>query len=239
MASDTYIFKRIEKKYLIREEDCEQLLARISEHLYPDPHGKSTICSLYLDTPSFLLIRNSIDARTYKEKIRLRSYGTPGEQDRVFLELKKKYKGVVYKRRIVLPLGEAMDYILHGNKPPDSQILREIDYAMHFYNEPKPAMMIVYERDAFFFREYPALRITFDRNVRYRNEELRLEAGTRGKHLLDADRIIMEIKTDGAMPLFLSSALDELKIFPSSFSKYGRAYLDILSESHSPTPVKI
>ena len=89
MASDTYIFKRTEKKYLIREEDCEQLLSRISEHLYPDPHGKSTICSLYLDTPSFLLIRNSIDARTYKEKIRLRSYGTPSDQDRVFLELKK------------------------------------------------------------------------------------------------------------------------------------------------------
>ncbi len=227
MASNTYIFRRIEKKYLINETECEQVLSQIARHLYPDPYGKSTICSLYLDTPSFLLIRNSIDARTYKEKIRLRSYGTPSDGDRVFLELKKKYKGVVYKRRIVLPLADAMDYIQNGNQPPDSQIFREIDYAMHFYQKPQPAMMIIYERDAFFFHDYPALRITFDRKVRYRSTDLRLELGTDGTHLLPDDSIIMEIKTDGAMPRFLSAVLDQMNIFPTSFSKYGRAYLDL------------
>lgn len=234
MAKDNFIFKRVEKKYMLTKAERAALLEKISPMLVPDKYGHSTISSLYLDTPDFRIIRASIEAKewghAYKEKLRLRTYGTPTAESNAFLEIKKKYKGVVYKRRISLSLAKAMEYINGGAKPPDSQIMREIDCSMRFYSHPKPAAVISYERDAFFVRDLPALRITFDSGVRYRNTDLDLTCGSDGKRLLDDGYSLMEIKTDGAMPLWLSHALDELKIFPASFSKYGRAYIDIMNE---------
>lgn len=227
--NDIMIFRRIEKKYRLRPEQKERLLNAIADHLVPDEHGQNTICSLYLDTPDHLLIRNSIIARVYKEKLRLRSYGTPGTEDLVFLELKKKYKGVVYKRREAMPLKTAMAYIGGGDMPVDTQIMREIDYAMHFYRQPRPAMLIAYEREAYFAPELPHLRITFDTNVRCREQDLHLEQGHHGRLILPEDAILMEIKTDGSMPLWLSHALDACGIYPTSFSKYGTAYLQSLA----------
>lgn len=232
MAKDNFIFKRVEKKYLLTDELRNELLSRISPMLIPDSYGRSTISSLYLDTPDFRIIRASIEAKqekhAYKEKLRLRTYGTPKDVTKVFLEIKKKYKGVVYKRRISLTHAAAMEYILGEEKPPDSQIMREIDYAMHFYGDVKPASVVSYERDAFFVRDLPALRITFDSGVRYRNTNLDLKVGSGGKILLPEGLSLMEIKTDGSMPLWLSNALDELKIYPASYSKYGNAYTDII-----------
>jgi SPX domain protein involved in polyphosphate accumulation len=234
VAKDNFIFKRVEKKYLLTEREREALLQKIAPMLVPDKYGHSTISSLYLDTPDFRIIRASIEAKewghAYKEKLRLRTYGTPRADSKTFLEIKKKYKGVVYKRRVALTLAEAMEYINGGKRPPDSQIMREIDYAMQYYSHPKPAAIISYERDAFFVRDLPALRITFDSAVRYRNTDLDLTLGSSGKKILDDGFCLMEIKTDGAMPLWLSHALDDLKIFPTSFSKYGKAYLDIMNE---------
>lgn len=222
---DIMIFRRVEKKYRLNPAQKDALLAVIGGHLTPDQHGRNTICSLYLDTPDHLLIRNSIIARTYKEKLRLRSYGTPDMDDHVFLEIKKKFKGVVYKRREVMTLREAMDYIERGIKPCDTQIMRELDYAMHFYRQPKPAMLIAYEREAYFDADNPNLRITFDTNVRARETDCRLELGSYGDYLLPEDAILMEIKTDGAMPVWLAQALSQCGILPARFSKYGTAYL--------------
>lgn len=233
MPKECMIFKRVEKKYLLTDFLRDALLEKISPMLLPDPFGRSTISSLYLDTPDFKIIRASIEAKNeslpYKEKLRLRTYGTPNFDSRVFLEIKKKYDGVVYKRRISLTYAAAMEYIYGGAKPPDSQIMREIDWAMRFYGSPKPVTVISYERDAFFVRDLPALRITFDSNVRYRNHDLDLTFGDVGKSILPEGFCLMEIKTDGSMPLWLSRALDELKIYPTSFSKYGTAYTDIIN----------
>lgn len=230
MATDIYIFNRVEKKYRISIAQRNALLSLIEDNLIPDAHGKSTICSLYLDTPDHLLIRNSIDADVYKEKLRLRSYGTPEKDSKVFFEIKKKYKGVVYKRRVAMTPEDAEIYIDTGFAPTElqttkSQIMSEIDYAMKFYNFPKPAMVISYEREAFYLTEYPNVRITFDHNIRYRDTDLMLESGTDGIRILPDDTIIMEIKTDGAMPIWLSRVLSQNSILPSSFSKYGTAYL--------------
>lgn len=223
------VFKRVEKKYMLTPESQEQFVALISAHLTPDAFGKSTVCSLYLDTPEHLLIRNSIDAKdfdgAYKEKIRLRSYGTPSAESKVFLELKKKFDSVVYKRRVSMTLAEAERYLQTGQKPKESQIMNEIDYAMRFYHTPAPAMMICYEREAWFDKENPALRITFDSAVRCRNGDLSLASGNSGIKLLPDTAVLMEIKTDGSMPLWLADALDACRIFPTSFSKYGTAYL--------------
>lgn len=229
MPSDIFIFKRVEKKYFLNPQQVDMLMSKIGCFVVPDSHGESTICSLYLDTPDNLLIRNSIDAKAYKEKLRLRSYGTPDKTDKVFLEIKKKLNGVVYKRRVALPLGDAMEYIISLEKPFDSQIMREIDYAMKFYNHPLPKMMVAYKRMAYFAEDIPGLRITFDSEVRYRTTDLELDSGDNGTKILPDDVIIMEIKTGGAMPVWLSRALDECEIFPTSFSKYGTAYKQTLT----------
>ena len=224
MAKDIYIFKRIEKKYIVSADTKNKLLNEIEQYLIPDSHGKSTVCSLYLDTPDFLLIRNSIDAKCYKEKLRMRCYGTPKADDKVFLEIKKKFKGVVYKRRVPMTLCQAKKYVSDRIKPLQSQIMNEIDYAMDFYNSPAPSMLIAYEREAYYAKDAPNVRLTFDYNVRYRNDDLYLEHGNVGTKIIPDGTYILEIKTDGAMPLWLAQALTKLEIFPHSFSKYGTAY---------------
>ncbi len=230
MAKDICIFKRIEKKYIISLAEKEALLSLIGCYLTPDKYGKSTVCSLYLDTDNYLLIRNSISAKTYKEKLRVRCYGTPKSDSKVFFEIKKKFKGVVYKRRVAMSLEQAYKYLSDSSAPEQSQIMSEIDYAMRLYNHPMPKALVAYEREAFFVKGLPNLRITFDNNVRYRTDALLLEEGNQGKKILPDGRFIMEIKTDGAMPLWLSHALDECGIFPASFSKYGTAYREFSVE---------
>ena len=180
-----------------------------------------------------MLIRNSIEARTYKEKLRLRSYGTPRSDDRIFFEIKKKYKGVVYKRRISTTTASAEEYIRNGTRPESSQIMNEIEYAMSVYRRPKPRMLIAYDREAFFATDSQTLRLTFDTNLRYRTDELALERGSHGKYILNENEIILEIKTDGAMPLWLSRALSETEIYPTGFSKYANAYRDFSESEHS------
>ena len=230
----TCIFKRIEKKYLLSETQYEALFQRIGPHLRPDEFGRSTVLSLYLDTPDHRIIRNSLEAKDYKEKLRLRSYGTAGTDSPVFLELKKKLGGVVYKRRAAMTLTQAERYLRTGLKPFESQILSELDWAMRLYGKPKPAMLIACEREAWFDEAHPDLRLTFDRNIRYRESELRLDRGSAGICLLPRDAVLLEIKTAGAMPLWLADALDAEGILPGSFSKYGEAYLRTCREKLSP-----
>ena len=228
------IFKRIEKKYLLTEEQYTLLFERIGTHLRPDEFGRSTVLSLYLDTPDHRIIRSSIEAADYKEKLRLRSYGTAAADTVVFLELKKKFGGVVYKRRAAMTLAEAERYLRQGVKPFESQIMSEIDWAMRLYGWPQGAMMIACEREAWFDDRHPDLRLTFDRNIRFRESELRLDRGSAGITLLPERTVLLEIKTAGAMPLWLADALDELGILPGSFSKYGAAYSRTLQTKNNP-----
>lgn len=230
---DICIFKRVEKKYPVDTQKKNMLLNAVSHRLVADAHGKSTVCSLYLDTPDRLLIRNSITATTYKEKLRLRSYGTPKSDTEIFFEIKKKYKGVVYKRRVKMPLSVAEEYIRTGKMPIKSQIMSEIDYTMRFYRSPMPSMLIAYEREAYFSKDDDGLRITFDTAIRYRDTELDMTVGSHGTEITDKDRWIMEIKTNGGMPIWLAEALDQCEIYPSRFSKYANAHLLTLKENNT------
>ncbi len=218
-------FKRYEKKYLLSEMVYKQLRARLQDKLCVDAYGNTTICNIYFDTPSYQLVRTSMEKPVYKEKLRLRSYGTPQEGDTVFIELKKKYKGIVYKRREELELNKAENY-LYDKKPAEenSQIIREIDWFLHFYKDIAPAMYISYDRVAMYGVEDSDLRVTFDTNILWREDTLFLEAGNYGNALLQEGYRLMEIKIPGTMPLWLTHILDELKIYPTSFSKYGRGY---------------
>ena len=222
------VFERNELKYVLDGETCAALSAELKGRLLPDQYGQYTISSIYYDTEDYQLIRTSLEKPVYKEKFRLRSYGVPGPEDPVFLELKKKYKGVIYKRRTVLSLAEANQYLLHGKQPAEqTQILREIDWTVQRYSL-QPKVLLAYDRKAFYDESQPELRVTFDRNIRWRRTALDLSAGDQGQLLLESGVVLMEIKIPGAMPLWLSHMLATFAIFPTSFSKYGTCYKEII-----------
>ena len=108
------VFNRYEKKYLMPEPVYLELRKRLAPYMQEDEYGLHTICNIYYDTRDSYLIRRSIEHPVYKEKLRLRSYGIPSLDSKVFLEIKKKYRKVVNKWRIQLTLKEAYDYIEHG-----------------------------------------------------------------------------------------------------------------------------
>ena len=224
-------FKRYEKKYLLSREQYETLFRELEDHIEPDLYHRSVVCSLYYDTDDFALIRHSIEAPVYKEKLRLRSYGVPGPEDEVFIELKKKYKGMVYKRRASMSAKTAAAYLAGEAPPPEqTQMTREIDWFLH-ENAVKPKAFIACDRTAWVAKEDHELRITFDENLRWREHDLDLTLGSEGESLTEPGCVLMEIKIPGVSPLWLARMLSELEIFPTSFSKYGTCYKDhILSE---------
>lgn len=218
------IFRRYELKYRLTRPQMEALKGEMKKHMRPDPHGRSTVQSLYFDTPDFLLVRRSMEHPLYKEKLRLRSYGVAEADTPVFLELKKKFDSVVYKRRIELPLAQAEDYVRTGVKPRDTQIMREIDYCMAHYPDLKPRMLLSYQREAFYGAEDGEFRMTFDDTILWREEDLSLSAGIGGRALLPPDTVLLEVKCAGAMPLWLAHWFSANHIYKTSFSKYGTAY---------------
>lgn len=219
-------FKRYEMKYLLKEDKYRLIRQRLQDKLSVDCFGKSTICNIYFDTPDHRLIRTSLEKPVYKEKLRLRSYGTPEEGDTVYVELKKKYKGVVYKRREKLELLESENY-LYDNLPlaKQTQITKEIDWFIRTYQYLEPSMYISYDRVALYGLEDADLRVTFDSNILWREEELWLGCGVWGSPILEEGQRLMEVKIPGTMPIWLAHLLNELEIYPTSFSKYGRGYL--------------
>lgn len=230
------VFHRVEKKYLLTESKYQLLMRCIESCITADRYGPYTICNLYYDTINDDLISRSIQKPKYKEKLRLRSYGVPEDEDAVFLEIKRKYKGTVYKRRISLTLEAARRYLEQGQKPrANPQILREIDYFIDFH-QPMPKLYLAYERSAFFGAGDGHLRITFDRNIRSRTHELQLEAGDHGTPFWDGEYHLMEIKVSAAaFPLWLVRILSELMIYPMSFSKYGKIFIRSLAECRGET----
>lgn len=242
-------FARKEIKYRMTEEQYLQFLEAASLLIEPDgafPH--SQILNIYYDTPNHDLVNRSMQKPKYKEKLRLRSYGVPKADSQTFLEIKKKFNGIVYKRRTTLTCAEATAFIdPDGNsdrKLPETlastQIGRELTYFRDFYH-PIPAMVLCYDRDSYMGTFDHSFRLTIDRNIRYRTDELDLTLGDHGK-ILDKDfGYLMELKASGSIPLPIVQLLSACKIYPTSFSKYGRAYTKEQSlqagfDSPSPSP---
>lgn len=229
--AEQMIFKRSEIKYMIDEDIFRKLMEVMKKYMIADDYGRSTVCSLYFDTPDYLLIRRSLDHPMYKEKLRLRSYGVANESTKVFVEIKKKYDSIVYKRRIAMKESEAQRYLLHHEKVMSGQISDEIDYCMDHYKGLAPAVMLSYEREAYYAKDDHEFRITFDRNILWRDYDLSLCKGIYGNPILKEDQVLMEIKTAGAIPLWMVEFLSENKIYKTSFSKYGTAYRTIKENS--------
>ena len=218
------VMQRYELKYLLSERQTEYLRRALEGKMQIDAFGLTSIASLYYDTPDRRLIRASMEKPAFKEKLRLRSYGLASEDSPVYLELKRKYDGVVYKRRVQTTIPQAERFLADaGEIGPDGQISREITYFRDFYRTLEPACLIIYDRTAY-FQPDGDLRLTVDLNPRYRMEGLSLTESMEGLPLLGDGRSILEVKVQQAMPLWLSAILSEGKIMKSSFSKYGEAY---------------
>lgn len=221
-------FRRVEKKYILTKEQYYIFKEAIEEKMREDEHGKSIICNIYFDTLQYDLIRHSITKPIYKDKVRLRSYNIPTKDDDVYLEIKKKYKGIVSKRRIRMTLNNFNVYInKEDNDIEDTQIKREIDYYFNYY-KLKPKMFISYYRRAYYDKENIDFRLTFDSNILARDYDLELEKGNYGINILDIDKYVMEVKTLGGIPIWFVRLLDELKVYPCGFSKYGEAYSQLI-----------
>lgn len=255
MAGYSDVFERKEIKHVITAEQHAALKRALEGRMAIDAYGRSAITSIYYDTPNWELIERSLDKPLYKEKLRVRIYGNPTDplSAQAFVEVKKKYKGIVYKRRVLMTLAgveayfngatyeEACDaYPLAdplaaeaAKSPKTLQIAREIDRFRAFYEPLSPSMGIAVQRSAYAPIEgarldfaTSGLRITVDEDICYRN--LRVE-GAGYIPLLPDGACILEIKAMGAMPLWLVRFLTNAGIFPSSFSKYGTAYQTVMA----------
>lgn len=226
-----YTFRRVEKKYVLTEETAARVMERLLPYMDEDQYGRHTIRNIYYDTDDYALIRRSIQKPVYKEKFRLRGYSTAEDAQLTFAELKKKYKGVVYKRRVA-GSAQDIDRLLQGGwlEGEDAQTQREIHWFLGAYR-PMPRVFIGYERDAFFCREDPLLRVTFDRHIRWRQDDLTLAGGDAGALVLPDDPVVMEVKIADAAPLWLARLFSELGVYPASFSKYGTCYQRYIAPS--------
>ncbi len=222
------IFKRYEIKYMLTTGQKQRILEAMQPYMELDKYGRTTIRNLYFDTDSYRLIRRSIEKPVYKEKLRVRSYCRVTTDEPVFVELKKKYKKVVYKRRISMAEQRAMEWLGGGECDTHSQITDEIDYFMEYYQTLKPVVFLSYEREAYYTKNGDDFRVTFDDNILCRQEELSLTSDVWGTPILGEDKVLMEIKTSGGIPLWMTEVLSGEKIYKTSFSKYGTAYQNII-----------
>ena len=259
------VFKRYEMKYMMTRRQKKAVLEAMLPYMKLDEFGHTTIRNVYFDTDNYILVRRSIEKPVYKEKFRIRSYKQAGAQDKVFIELKKKYDDVVYKRRESLSQLETLEWLVSGTPfPKATQIGNEIDYFFRLYQTLKPKVFLSYEREAFYAHVRPGeicqpgltdarrassesllgsnahvrpgeicqpgltgssdFRVTFDENILARQEELSLSKEVWGEPLIDEDKVLMEIKTSGGIPLWMTHVLAREKIYKTSFSKYGTAY---------------
>ena len=217
------VMKRYEIKYILNKEQTEYLVNALTGHMEVDEYGMTSIASLYYDTPSYRLIRESLDKPEFKEKVRLRSYGLHKEGKPFYLELKRKAFGIVYKRRIATNQNDVNNFFDNKYDMDNNQIGRELSYFRDYYDNLKPTCLIIYDRVAY-YEPGGNLRLTIDYNPRYRVNDLNLSTSMDGNLLLDEGSTILEVKVQDAIPLWLSNILDNANIYKSSFSKYGEAY---------------
>lgn len=218
------MMQRYEMKFILTKDQLVAFQDALKGHMEVDQYGKTSIASIYYDTPDYLLIRKSLEKPVYKEKIRLRSYGLANNNKTVYLELKRKALGVVYKRRIALREDIAEEFLNHQEVSlKDDQVTREIAYFRDYLKVLEPKIMIIYDRTSY-AEVNGNIRLTIDENPRYRNDDLNLHTSMDGNLLLPPGSAILEIKVQQELPLWLVSILSKYKIYKTSFSKVGEAY---------------
>lgn len=218
----TDTFERVEHKYLMTIPQATQFYQWIEPYIQPDIYPFYKLYNIYYDAMDYRMISRSIEGPLYKEKLRVRSYGELDNNPFIYAEMKKKYNGVVYKRRIQVPTSQ-----MHTIFQNDSQIGKEITYMQKFYDADKK-VFIAYDRHAFQAKQEADVRITFDTNIRYRLNHLELNDAYEDIPLINAQQVLVEVKVMHRYPLWLTHALTNTHIQRTSFSKYGTIYANIL-----------
>ncbi|MDO5387857.1 MAG: polyphosphate polymerase domain-containing protein [Clostridia bacterium] len=234
------VFNRKEEKYIVTDSLYKNILTDLHNKMKADEYSKNNsfyqICNIYYDTEDNNLIRTSLQKPKYKEKIRLRSYGTPDKNTKVFLEIKKKYKGCVNKRRTTFYLNDAYKFAVTGDIPPledymNLQIMKELSYAVKTYSLV-PKVYLSYQRAAFFSVSDSNFRLTFDKNIIARRDDLALEYGVFGERVIPEGQMIMEVKYCNRIPLWFTEILRKYNLTKTSFSKYGTEYTNFLLKEY-------
>ena len=240
------IFKRYEIKYIITAEQKARILKAMEPYMEPDRFGRSTVRNIYYDTDDFVLARHSIAKPDFKEKLRVRCYADADADSTVFVELKRKFDGVVYKRRVGLRESDAMKWMAGSDDPAimsrlsaeSPQVANEIEYFRRMYSGLKPVLYLAYDREAYRMKNGvslqdggPEFRVTFDSRIVCRESSLTLRTKAYGKEMLEDGKFLMELKCPGAIPLWMTEILSEERIYKTSFSKYGTAYCCFMKDT--------
>ena len=240
------VFKRYEIKYMVTAEQKTRILRAMEPYMEMDRFGRSTVRNIYYDTDDFVLARHSIAKPDFKEKLRVRSYAKADAESTVFVELKRKFDGVVYKRRVGLCEADAMKWmagsndqaVIHGTGAGSTQVTSEIEYFRGLYSGLKPVLYLAYDREAYRMREGAQtadggseFRVTFDCNIRCRENDLSLKSEAYGTEMLEEGMFLMELKCPGAIPLWMTEVLSREHLYKTSFSKYGTAYCRFMDKT--------
>lgn len=248
------VFKRYEIKYMVTAEQKARILKAMEPYMEMDKFGRSSVRNIYFDTDDFVLARHSIARPDFKEKLRVRSYSKACAGSIVFVELKRKYDGVVYKRRLGLPEADAMKWmagsgdpaIVNGLAAESPQVASEIEYFKSMYSGLKPTLFLSYDREAYRMKNDASasdggadFRVTFDSNILCREGDLTLRSEAYGTSMLEEGKYLMELKCPGAIPLWMTKVLSEERLYKTSYSKYGTAYCSFMYQSPSERAQKI
>jgi hypothetical protein len=224
---------RYELKYLLSREQMNALLPELLQHLDRDPHtdelGLYPITSLYYDSPDLKAYWDKLEGHRNRRKVRVRVYG----DDRVttdtpaFVEIKERINSRIRKRRTALSYEEAVDFDEFdalGSRPDqvNGAMLHEV-YYLYRTLLLQPAGVVRYDRLALEGRDYYAdLRVTFDTNVRGRAHDLTLLSTGMAddRQVLPADRVILEVKANESVPLWMVRMLSAHRCTHYRISKY-------------------
>ncbi|MBS4208017.1 polyphosphate polymerase domain-containing protein [Bacillus sp. FJAT-50079] len=239
------IFRRREQKYLITLDQYTELVKQLLPHMRPDRYGadgKYTVTSLYFESPDKKIYFETKNKYKFRQKLRLRIYDDTDINGTAFFEVKQKHKKVVNKRRLRMPLAEAYDYLFEKPRmsldeydTSNTQVLREIDHFKQLY-ELSPEMVVSYDRHALHHLDDPDLRITFDLNLRCRNNDLAIEHGPFGKNFIDPNLVVLEVKVSDSVPLWLTRILQDLQCEQRSASKFCTS-LELLKSEELPSGI--
>ena len=254
MATFDTNFQRKEVKYRLTAQQYADVRAALATYMTPDKYGATAINTCYLDTPERYLIEKSLEKPKYKEKLRVRRYGDAENPDTpTFVEIKKKFKGIVYKRRVGMTNAAAKAFLsgmsyeraiamypladpsarAESESATSRQIAREIFAFRRRYGKLDPSMDIRVIRTAWKLTKAGKeatpdgfdVRVTFDEHMRSLD---RFDDRANWESIVTPGEVLMEIKITGAYPLWLVDILNACGCKKTSFSKYGTAYQNLV-----------
>jgi SPX domain protein involved in polyphosphate accumulation len=216
-------------------QQAQEFRQSLLRYLAPDENGDKGgtygVASLYFDSPDLRCYWEKINGIRFRRKLRIRRYqtGVSLTQDSpVFVEVKQRLNRVTQKRRLCLPFRDALDFCLrrharqciNSENPVEAEIL-----SMCYWYDLRPASVVMYNRQALVGSDLDiGLRVTFDRDLRYRTHDLDLaNQDVAGYFLFPPDRVIMEIKVNERAPYWLTELAAKHNLNLVRVSKYCRS----------------